>query len=39
MQPGTSIPKVVTGGNLKLCCHGLVLELFESATAIRIDSE
>ena len=34
-----SINGLVTDGNTKLCCRGFVLALFQSTTAIKIDSE
>ena len=30
---------LVTDGNTKLCCRGFILALFQSTTAIKIDSE
>ena len=34
-----SINGLVTDGNTKLCCCGFILELFQSATANKNDSE
>ena len=36
---GPSINGLVTDGNIKLCCQGSVLALFQSTTAYKIDSE
>ena len=36
---GPSINRLVTDGNTKLCCRGLVLALFQSTTSYKIDSE
>ena len=33
---GPSINGLVTDGNTKLCCHGLVLALFQSTTAKKL---
>ena len=35
----SSINRLVTDGNTKLCCHGFVLALFQNMTANKIDSE
>ena len=34
---GPSINGLVTDGNTKLCCRGLILALFQSTTANKID--
>ena len=36
---GPSINGLVTDGNIKLCCRGLILALFQSTTVNKIDSE
>ena len=36
---GPSINGLVTDGNIKLCCRGFILTLFQSTTANKIDSE
>ena len=36
---GPSINRLVTDGNTKLCCQGLILALYQSTTANKIDSE
>ena len=36
---GSSINRLVTDGNTKLCCQGFVLALFQSTTAYQIGSE
>ena len=36
---GPSINGLVTDGNTKLCCQGLILALFQSTKANKIDSE
>ena len=36
---GPSINRPVTDGNIKLCCRGSVLALFQSTTACKIDSK
>ena len=36
---GPSINGLVTEGNIKLCCRGSVLALFQSTTACKIDSK
>ena len=34
-----TIYRLVTDGNAKLCCRGLILGLFQSTSANKIDSE
>ena len=35
----TSINRLVTDGNTKLCCQGFILALFQSTSANKFDSE